>query len=267
MVMCLLLSLLKNEVGVLMISKREQIIQAVAVTAELCNKVFTSQVAANAFVDELILYPLEQVLSALKRCQRELKNTLSLADVLNRIDDGRPTTEIAWAIALKSHDESETIVWTEEISQAKNIADSLLKVNDNVGARMAFKEAYNQLVQTARENHSPVNWQASLGLDVTKKELAINEAVTQGLLTAPYAKQLLPMPMVEVNTLSEDSKAQLQAVKKMLANITRQPKPSFRQAELARKKLMHQKTITAQKVNDYMKKSLDSSYLNSQKVA
>jgi hypothetical protein len=109
-----------------------------------------------------------------------------------KLMDGRPTDEEAWAIALTSRNEEDTVVWTAEAAEAFGICSPILALGDEVGARMAFKDAYNRLVSMARASGKPVAWNASLGWDVRKREAAIARASVAGLLSAPVAQALLP---------------------------------------------------------------------------
>lgn len=106
--------------------------------------------------------------------------------------DGRPGTEEAWAIALASRDEADTVVWTSEIAEAFGICSTVLASGDEIGARMAFKDSYNRLVSAARMTNQPVQWSASLGWDAERREAAVTKAAASGLLPAPQAKALLP---------------------------------------------------------------------------
>lgn len=120
------------------------------------------------------------------------------ADIIAQIEgtaaaDGRPGAEEAWAIALRSRDESETVVWTQEIAEAIGIARPILEVGDEVGARMAFKEAYNRLVDDARRKQTPASWSVSLGFDPKRRDEAVRAAVDAGRL--PMAA--LPAPEQE----------------------------------------------------------------------
>ena len=75
-----------------------------------------------------------------------------------RLMDGRPTDEEAWAIALLSRDEADTVVWTQETAEAFGLCASVLDGGDEVGARMAFRDAYNRLVSDARLAGRPARW-------------------------------------------------------------------------------------------------------------
>jgi hypothetical protein len=69
--------------------------------------------------------------------------------------DGRPDENEAWAVALTSQDEAETVVWTQEMAEAFNLARPLLTAGDEIAARMAFKDAYKRLVGDARGSSKP----------------------------------------------------------------------------------------------------------------
>jgi hypothetical protein len=50
---------------------------------------------------------------------------------------GHPTANEAWALVLASRDETDTVVWTEQIAEAAGIARPIIDAGDDVGARMA----------------------------------------------------------------------------------------------------------------------------------
>lgn len=126
------------------------------------------------------------------------------ADVIAQIeglvaDDGRPGAEEAWAMCCNAADESETVVWSGEMSQAYALAMPLMQECDNVGARMAFKEAYSRLVDSARRERKPVAWSVSLGHDQSKRHAVLLNAETRGLLPHGEALKLAP-PSGDLNT-------------------------------------------------------------------
>lgn len=163
--------------------------EAVAVTLELTGTSL-SEVAARIMAEDLARYPEQQVMGALTRCRRELKGRLTIADVISRLDDGRPGVEEAWAILPK--DEYATVVWTAEMARASEVTHDLLDRGDDVGARMAFKEAYTKLCQEARDRCEPVSWSASLGWDILGREGVLTAAVASGRLTQSQAQIYLP---------------------------------------------------------------------------
>lgn len=173
----------------------KRLLEAIAVTAELTSTSL-SEAAAKVMTADLAQYPEQQVLAALTRCRRELKGRLTIADVVTRLDDGRPGPEEAWAMLPR--DEAVTVVWTEEMAQAMGVAQPLLNEGEIVPARMAFKEAYTKLVQDARDNRIPVKWTASLGHDTRGREHVLTQAAEMGRLTHEHVAGLLPAPEFNV---------------------------------------------------------------------
>lgn len=166
-----------------------EVLRALAVTAEITGTQL-SEAAARVFAADLARYPVDQVMGALTRCRREVKGRLTVADVIGRLDDGRPTPDEAWAMCPQ--DEATTAVLTEEMAAALGIAS---EAEDRVSARMAFLSAYRRLVQQARDDGTPVKWFPSLGTNPTGREAAITEAVRLGRLSSTHAQKLLPSPM------------------------------------------------------------------------
>lgn len=106
--------------------------------------------------------------------------------------DGRPDENEAWAVALTSRDEAETVIWTDEMAGAFNLARPLLETGDEIGARMAFKDAYKRLVGDARAASLPANWTVSAGWDAGRRQVAVQKAVVAGLLAGPQPHLALP---------------------------------------------------------------------------
>lgn len=176
-----------------------RVIEAIAVTAELCGKVF-SPAAARQFAADLSAYPEAQVLGALERCRREVKGVLSLADVISRLDDGRPGADEAWAMVPR--DESQSVVWTDEMAAAWGIARPLLEAGDKVAARLAFRDCYMREVAWARERHRAPKWHLSPGTNPLDLRGAIEYAVEKGRLSHAHAMRLLPdMANIEADSM------------------------------------------------------------------
>lgn len=104
------------------------------------------------------------------------------ADILGllRTHDGRLDVEEAWALAVTAADEATTVVWTAEIAEAWRVAQPIMHLGDKVGARMAFKSAYERIVTDARARMVPVEWVATLGHDPEGRERAIKAAADLG---------------------------------------------------------------------------------------
>lgn len=166
-----------------------ELVQAVAVTAELCGRTF-SEPAARVFVADLERYPEKEVIAALSRCRREVKGILTVSDVVSRLEDGRPGVEEAWSMLPMS--ESQSAVWTDEMSKAFGAALPLIERGDHIAARMAFKEAYAKAVTLARDAGKSVSWNVTLGYDVQGRKPVIEEAVRVGRLTFEEVQQRWP---------------------------------------------------------------------------
>lgn len=101
----------------------------------------------------------------------------------------------AWAIALPAADEAETVVWTQEIAKAWAISKPILEAGDKVGARMAFIPAYERFVESARNEGRLPQFEISAGWDADRRDRAVTNAVTAGILIdVPKAQQSLPAP-------------------------------------------------------------------------
>jgi hypothetical protein len=167
----------------------ESLIKAVVLTAEVMGTELSVD-GARLMCDELSAYPEPMVLASLSRCRRELRNRLTLADIISRLDDGRPGPQEAWGMVPQ--DEATTAVMTDEMATAWGVALDLLQSGDAVAARMAFIEVYQREVTKARDEHVPVKWFASLGHDKAGREQALISAVEKGRLSRQYATKLMP---------------------------------------------------------------------------
>lgn len=168
------------------------VLKAIAATAELTGTEL-SEAALLVFEADISGYPEQQVIAALTRCRRELRGRLTVADVVDRIssDGGHLTANEAWGLALTAMDEAETVVWTGQVSEAAAIARPVLDAGDEVGARIAFRDAYERIL---RESTDAPRWFPSFGHDPEKRGSAIERAVRSGLLTQQHAAGLLPAP-------------------------------------------------------------------------
>jgi len=179
-----------------------ELIEAVAVTAELCGREISAG-AARVMLADLDGFPEPAVLGALKRCRREVRGALTVQDIVSRLDDGRPGPDEAWS--LIPQDDVRSVVWSEEMAAAFGVALPLLVDGDRTAARFAFREAYVKLVGDARDQRRPVRWSPSLGTDRQGKELAMREAVEKGRISVEKARELvpeLPAPVLSIATLA-----------------------------------------------------------------
>lgn len=171
-----------------------ELLKAVAVTAEL-TQTQLSDIAQATMVEELMSFGEQAVTVALVRCRRELRpGQFTLGAVLERIDDGRPTSDEAWAVSLDAQDERLTVVRTAEMVEAFAICRPILDSGDKIGARMAFKSAYERIVRDARLQNRPIQWHASLGWDQEGRTAVLTKAVETRKLSAEHVSGLLPSP-------------------------------------------------------------------------
>lgn len=139
--------------------------------------------------DDLMQFDLLVIEKALHRVRRECRQLIP-QEIFARIDDGRPNVEEAWGMLPR--DESQTVIWTDEMAEAYGVCTALLDEGDKIGARMAFKEKYTALLAQSRGEGRPVNWSVTLGMDKAAREDALKLAVESGKLSADYARTLLP---------------------------------------------------------------------------
>ena len=166
---------------------------------ELNDKPVPSEAVIDIWMDALRPYSLQQVTRALTAHVKKSKFAPKPADIIEVINlqDGRPSSDEAWPIALKASDESATAVWTEEIEQAWFHCLPVFEQGDEVGARMTFRQFYDRLVSDARSQGIAVKWNVSLGHDPDLRKKALVQAETQGLIAHERIEHLLPAPEPE----------------------------------------------------------------------
>jgi hypothetical protein len=174
---------------------QERLLQALATTAELMN----SQLSPGALammVKDLSAYSQENIYQALTNMRKTAKffNLPTLIDELQKLSPNRRiSADEAWA--LYPHNEADSAVITNEMAEAMGIAQTLLNEGDKIGARMAFKQAYDRIVETNKSNGIDPKWFASLGHEPEGRELVVKEAVRLGRLPSSSIQTLLPAPV------------------------------------------------------------------------
>lgn len=167
----------------------KKILEAVTATAELTGTDLSATSRAM-MAEELAAYPLDSVLESLSRCRKELRTRLTLAEVIRRIQDGRPGAEEAWASMPRT--EWESAMLTAESAEALHAAQSLIDGGDEVAARMCFREVYERAVAKARADGIPVKWEFSAGWKREGRAPVLAEAVRLGRISQDRAMALLP---------------------------------------------------------------------------
>lgn len=171
-----------------MADPQDELLEAIMGTAEIMGRQMTAT-GGKMLLRDLAGFPAPVVIKALSRCRMELRTFPTTADILARIDDGRPGAEEAWAMIPQ--DESTSVVWSDEMAEAYGVCRGLLD-DDPIAARMAFKESYTRIVSDARAAKRAPKWTPSLGHDPRGREVAIEVAVAKGRLSAAHALDLLP---------------------------------------------------------------------------
>lgn len=172
---------------------KRTLLMEIGVVAEVTGSEL-SESAIKMIERELKKFPEDQAFKALDKTARKTRGRLTLAEILSNIDDGRPTADEAWSYVPKT--EQETIVWNQEISEAWSCCHDLI-YGDKVAARMAFKAAYDRIVDRNRSEGIIPVWEASLGFDPTGREQPIRKAIEQGRLDYRMARHLLPPEQFE----------------------------------------------------------------------
>lgn len=171
------------------------LVQQIVGTAELLGQQLTPTAAAM-MAEDLANYTRPVLSAALSRVRTEHSGKLTPKAVIERIDEvmGRPGANEAWATALLALDERNTVVWTDEMMRAWDTAQPLAAGGDLIGARMAFKDAYERLVRTAREERRTPVVTVSVGWDAEGRTSAIEKAVKLGYMPHSEAVAYLPAP-------------------------------------------------------------------------
>ena len=167
------------------------LLQELIGSAEVMGQAMSPNAAAM-IVGDLEGVPVNQVRAALRSVRKNHKSRLTYAVIREHLHkaDGRPEANEAWALALQSQDERESLVWTTEVATAMEAARAILDAGDKVGARMAFISSYERLVSAARDQDIPVKWSLSMGWDVQGRALALEQAVRLERIPMDHAKAL-----------------------------------------------------------------------------
>ena len=178
-----------------MLSDREQetLVKLLVVTAEVIGEQLRPTTALF-MADDLAAYGLPVLERALSACRRELKGRLSLAAILERIEDGHPAPNEAWAIAIRAADEGATVVWTGQTRDGWAAAYPLVLAGDKIAARQAFLEVYARLVKEARAAGQLGAHQVSLGSDISGRDNVLRQAVAAGQLAHEHVAEHLALP-------------------------------------------------------------------------
>jgi hypothetical protein len=216
---------------------------AIIATAEAMGQEMSPGTAA-IMAEDLCAYPVSDIRAALKACRFEVKGKLTMADILQRVQaaDGRPGKDEAWAIAMTTNDEFETVVLTDEIQLALVVAKPVLDAGDKVGARMAFISAYERFVGQAREDARQVNWHVSVGFDANRRIQAVTKAVQMQRIPQEHGQKYLADLSVE--PVTEDGRALVG----LLTGAVTRPAPAIREKlQLVKTSMLEMRKASAER--------------------
>jgi len=102
-------------------------------------------------------YPLTSVVSAIKTAMKDTRFDLVPANVIGLLPCplGHVTRELAWGLCPKTPFDGNYV--TDEIMQARATCTDAIEGGDKM-ARMAFLEAYDQILANARVQNKPAHW-------------------------------------------------------------------------------------------------------------
>ncbi|ROM84854.1 hypothetical protein BK652_09735 [Pseudomonas brassicacearum] len=216
---------------------------AICATAEAMGQEMNPGTAAM-MAEDLCVYPVPVVKAALKACRFEVRGKLSMADILQRVQssDGRPGKDEAWAIAMTTNDEFETVVLTDEIQLALAAAKPVLDAGDKIGARMAFISAYERFVGQAREDAKQVNWHVSVGFDANRRIQAVTKALELKRIPREHGQKYLVD--LSVTPITDDGRA----IAGLLTGAVTRPAPGLREKlEGVKNSMMKMRRASAEK--------------------
>ena len=161
-------------------------------TAEAMGGEISENTAAIMAAD-LSAFSKPQLQQALHRVRMEATGKLNTKIILDQLDAayGRPGADEAWALALKARDEHATVIWNNEIQEAWAAIGSMVHGKDQVGARMAFKDAYQRVVLNARGDQRMPQPVVAIGFDKAQRLSVVTEAFAQGRIGIALAQDSL----------------------------------------------------------------------------
>ena len=134
----------------------------------------------------------QEIINAARMVATEEEGRITVKKLLKRIPRLQyPDAEVAWATFPK--EENQTAAVVEPALKAWGQAAPLWCDGDKIGARMAFKAAYEQFVSEAKQaGRLAPKWAMTFGSNPTEREEKVREAAACGLISIEQARQALP---------------------------------------------------------------------------
>lgn len=170
--------------------QRDQIAKVITIICEMTDTQWSVAAVKTAIV-ELSVYPFERAKEALQRVRREHKGRLTLAAILDCLDDGYPSADEAWAmVADGMNSESLTVVIPAIAQLAAGEARTLWLNGDKFGARQAFVKAYDRKKYDSQGVQC--EWVVEAGTDKEQRDMKIREAIEMGRINRERGLAYLP---------------------------------------------------------------------------
>ncbi|RMD64886.1 hypothetical protein D6833_03750 [Candidatus Parcubacteria bacterium] len=167
---------------------KEMILSAAMMGADLSPEM------AHVFVGQLRNMGAKghEIVQASRMVATEDEGRFTLKKLLKRIPRLQyPDAESAWSTFPK--DEKQTGCVVEPALRAWGQAAPMWYDGDKIGARMAFKAAYEQFVAEAKQaGQITPKWSMTQGTDPVEREEKIREAAASGLISLNTARTVLP---------------------------------------------------------------------------
>lgn len=155
---------------------------------EVHNREYTQDLA-GIWWNLLSGYAMSEFSQAMVQHLRREKFFPKPAEIVGFIEGRWMGADEAWALFPKSEDDTAAI--NQAMAVAWDAASDLYHGGDTIGARMAFKAAYDRHVSSAVGRGEREAWSISLGWDGDKREPVIRAALESKLITNQNALKLL----------------------------------------------------------------------------
>lgn len=244
---------------------KKEFAEIVGTVMILYNKDAT-QLLLRLYWNTLVNFSIEEVRWAFDYWVKDPKQGTFMpkpADIIRTIQEATQgsqpqwiTANEAWALALPAIDEKSTVVWTPEIAKAFEVARPILEDGDKIGARMAFIPAYDRIINQAKlENRTP-SYEVSAGWCPHNRDLAIQNAVTVGLLPPPKNDPVMLAPPDETPAQRKAREAEEKANRERLQAQLKDLAKALKDNEERAQREAFERHKAAQKVHEDRKAEL-----------
>ncbi len=160
-----------------------RLVKKINATLSVYDK-FAESDALQVWVDALSAYPIEEIDAALSmhcKASKFAPRPADIIEIINRKHAGLwKSSDEAWAVARQLSDQCASVITTDVIMEALDGLYDLLE-DDPIAARMAFKSAYERIMQAGKISGRVPKIQFSPGFDATQRLEAANEACWIGV--------------------------------------------------------------------------------------